>query len=79
MPWSGIFNVSNMSFSAICENKILAKNSEFTVIGPAHVILVLIAMIELLSSTCITFVIILYCVLTDEFGTHSIIICVKSF
>ena len=26
------FNVANISFSAICENKILAKISEFTVL-----------------------------------------------
>ena len=30
MPWSRIFNVVNMSFNAIRENKILAKISEFT-------------------------------------------------
>ena len=31
MPWSRIFIVANMSFNAICENKILTKISEFTV------------------------------------------------
>ena len=31
MPLSQIFNVANMSFNAICENKILLKNSKFTV------------------------------------------------
>ena len=30
MPKSRIFNVANMSFNAIRENKILAKISEFT-------------------------------------------------
>ena len=31
MPLSRIFSVTNMSFNAICENKILAKISGFTV------------------------------------------------
>ena len=31
MPKSRIFNVANMPFNAIRENKILAKTSEFTV------------------------------------------------
>ena len=30
MPKSQAFNISNMYFNAICENKILAKISEFT-------------------------------------------------
>ena len=33
MPKSGIFDVTNMSFNAIRENKILIKISEFTVSG----------------------------------------------
>ena len=31
MPKLRIFNVANMSFNALRENKIIAKNSEFTV------------------------------------------------
>ena len=31
MPKSQIFTMANMSFNAICENKFLAKISEFTV------------------------------------------------
>ena len=31
------FDVANMSFNAICENKILAKISEFTVIPSRYV------------------------------------------
>ena len=31
MPSSRIFNMANMSFKAICENKIFTKISEFTV------------------------------------------------
>ena len=31
MPKSRIFSVANNSFNAICENKILAKISKFTV------------------------------------------------
>ena len=37
-----IFNVANMSFNAIRENKILAKNSELTVFGSFIGMLVLI-------------------------------------
>ena len=33
-PWAGILNVANMSFNAICENQIIAKISEFTVLSP---------------------------------------------
>ena len=33
MPWLRFFNTENMSFNAIRENKILAKISEFTVVG----------------------------------------------
>ena len=33
MPWSGMFNVANMSFNSIPENKIFVKISEFTVYG----------------------------------------------
>ena len=31
MPESGIFNLANMAFNAILENKILAKTSEYSV------------------------------------------------
>ena len=34
MPWLRFFNSAKMSFNAICENKILAKISEFTVPPP---------------------------------------------
>ena len=37
MPLLRIFNVANMSFKAICENKILAKFSEFTVLDAYHI------------------------------------------
>ena len=35
MPWSQIFNMANMSFDAIRENKILSKIYEFPVV-PVH-------------------------------------------
>ena len=38
------YNVANMSFNSIQENKILMKISEFTVIEPVHEILVLITL-----------------------------------
>ena len=42
MPLSRIFNVPNLCFNVIWENKMLAKNSEFTVLHKGKVNLQLI-------------------------------------
>ena len=47
MPLSQIFNVANMSFNAIRENKVLMKTSEFTVFHMRKVTLYILGNIAL--------------------------------
>ena len=67
MPCSLFFYVANVSFNAICENKILEKISEFTVIHlllvtilePVHIAIVLFSLFTTRgrvaqSVTCLT-------------------------